>query len=91
MSTTRERRAVSINDIPATAHQEPQPWLSAEDTTGWKRIPRRKRGPGYWPMIGVEVDFDHEQSAWLRAEGKRIGLDYVSLVKKLVDDARGAA
>jgi hypothetical protein len=38
--------------------------------------------------VGVEVLFDREQSDWLTAESDRTGLDYVDLVKKLVDDAR---
>jgi hypothetical protein len=36
----------------------------------------------------VEVDFDREQSSWLREEAARTGLDYVALVRRLVDRAR---
>ena len=54
----------------------------------FRRVERTKRGPGHWPLVGVEVDFDPEQSAWLRAEADRTGLDYVALVRHLVDRAR---
>jgi len=40
--------------------------------------------------VSVEVDFEREQSDWLTAECERTGLNYVTLVKKLVEDARAA-
>jgi hypothetical protein len=49
----------------------------------------RGRGvPQPVPLVSVEVDFDRAQSEWLTAAAERTGLDYVALVKKLVDDAR---
>lgn len=54
----------------------------------FRRVERAKRGPGHWPLVGVEVDFDPQQSAWLRAEADRTGLNYVALVRRLVDRAR---
>lgn len=67
--------------------EEPQPWRSPEDRQGWHPVPRVRRGEGQ-PLVSVEVDFDRAQSDWLAAEARRTGLDYVALVKKLVDDAR---
>jgi hypothetical protein len=40
------------------------------------------------PLVSVEVDFDRAQSDWLTEETGRTGLDYISVLKKLVDDAR---
>ncbi len=93
MSTTRAREAMPVDQVPRTAKTEPQPWRNAEDAEGWQPVRREKRGPGHWPLVGVEVDFDHKRSDWLRSEARRTGLDYVALVRKLVDDARarGAA
>jgi hypothetical protein len=36
----------------------------------------------------VEVDFDRAQSDWLTEEARRTGLNYVDLLKDLVDRAR---
>ena len=51
-----------------------------------------ERGPrrGLPALVGVEVDFDEEQSAWLRKEAARTGLDYVALMRRLVDRARAS-
>jgi hypothetical protein len=43
------------------------------------------------PLVGVEVWFDRAQSDWLAAEAERTGLDYVALLKRLVDEARASA
>ncbi|MBI2941788.1 MAG: hypothetical protein HYY04_15260 [Chloroflexi bacterium] len=59
----------------------------------WRTVGRGRGVPQPPPLVSVEVDFDREQSDWLTAETDRTGLDYVALIKKLVDDARarGAA
>jgi hypothetical protein len=69
---------------------EPRPWQSAEDTKGWRRLPRAP-GSGTLPLISVQVDLDAEQSGWLRQEAKRAGVGYAQFVKRLIDQARGAA
>ena len=67
---------------------EPQPATEA-DRGKLHRLPRPSfRGPLLPPLIGVEVDFDREQSDWIRAEAHRTGLTYTALVKRLVDAAR---
>ena len=44
------------------------------------------------PKIRVVVDLNDEQSAWLRREAIRTGLDYISLVEDLIDErVRNAA
>lgn len=40
------------------------------------------------PLVSVQADFDSAQSDWLTQECWRTGLDYASLVKNLVDEAR---
>jgi hypothetical protein len=52
------------------------------------RIVGRGRGKGKTPRVVVEVLFDDEQSAWLRAEAERRGLSYTDVAKWLVDEAR---
>jgi hypothetical protein len=73
-------------------HQKhgPQPWRRPEDASGWRVVARGRKAPTAPPLITVEVDLDGDQSEWLRQEAERTGLDYVALVKRLVDDARGA-
>jgi hypothetical protein len=70
---------------------EQQPWRAAEDAEGWTRVARGSGVPGPPPLIRVVVDLNAEQSAWLREEAKRTGLDYVTLVERLVDEKRAAA
>ena len=79
---------ISVDEIPRTVRPEPSPWVTPEDAKGWKRVKRERRGPGQMPLIGLELHFDKEQSEWIRAESKRMGLDYFEVVKKLVDEAR---
>jgi hypothetical protein len=82
MSVTTDRR---------TTTDEPQPWRTPEDRKGWHSVPRtRRNGQVSPPLVSVEVDFNREQSDWLSAECDRTGLNYVTLVKKLVEDARAA-
>jgi hypothetical protein len=65
---------------------EPQPWLTRQDGTGWRVIPR-VRGRGVPPLIRVTVDLDNAQSAWLRREAERTGLGYDEVVARLIDRA----
>lgn len=73
-----------------TERPDPQPWRSPEDRKGWRTLPRPRRGAGELPLIGVEVEFDRAQSEWLRREAARTGLDYVELVRRLVDEVRAS-
>lgn len=70
---------------------EQRPWLTADDAEGWTRVARGNGVPGPPPLIRVVVDLDAEQSAWLREEAKRTGLDYVTLVEQLVEEKRAVA
>lgn len=70
---------------------EQRPWLTADDTRGWERVARGSGAPEPPPLIRVVVDLNAEQSAWLREEAKRTGLDYVTLVEQLVEERRVAA
>lgn len=70
---------------------EQRPWRTAEDAAGWTRVARGGGEPGPPPLIRVVVDLNAEQSAWLREEAKRTGLDYVTLVEHLVDEKRAVA
>jgi len=86
---------MSTTDAPNTAHRkaepaEPQPWLTPEDGAGWTLAARGSGAPEPPPLIRVVVDLNAEQSAWLREEAKRTGLDYVTLVERLVEEKRTA-
>lgn len=81
MSATTEHPA-------RTRRPDPEPPGAGEDRRGWHTVGRGSGVPKGRPRVGVEVLFDREQSDWLTAESDRTGLDYVELVKKLVDDAR---
>lgn len=67
---------------------EPQPWRTAEDAEGWNVVARGRRSSRQPPLIRVVVDLDAEQSAWVRAEAERTGLDYVTIVRQLVEEKR---
>lgn len=67
---------------------DPEPPRAGEDRKRWRVVGRGTGVAKGRPLVGVEVLFDREQSDWLAAESDRTGLDYVALVKKLVDDAR---
>ena len=71
-----------------TNEDEPRPWLSPEDAKGWRVVARGSGRPGKMPKIRVVVDLDDDQSAWLRHESERTGTDYISLVKRLIDEKR---
>ena len=50
------------------------------------RPPRRKPLP---PLLArLILDLDQAQSEWVYAESERTGLDYITLVKQLIDAAR---
>lgn len=88
MSTTDATDTGSwIDRVPRTPKREQTPWRTPADAEGWTRI-GRGRGKGKLPLISVEVDLNEEQSAWLRAEAKRAGLDYSAFVERLVEEAR---
>ena len=57
----------------------------------FRRVERGLRRQASPPLVGIEVDFDGEQSTWLREEAARTGLDYVALVRRLADRARAAS
>jgi hypothetical protein len=64
-----------------------RPWQTPEDTAGWSV---RAKGDGHAeapPSIRVVLDLSPEQSAWLRDEARRTGLDYVALVEQLLEQA----
>jgi hypothetical protein len=42
------------------------------------------------PKIRVVVDLDDEQSDWLRQESERTGVNYISVVRRLIDEKRAA-
>lgn len=66
----------------------PQPPHDPGERVRWRTVARGRGMPQPLPLVSVEVDFDRAQSDWLTAACERTGLDYVALVKKLVDDAR---
>src|SRR4051812_45504337 len=68
--------------------RDPEPPDDGEDRTRWRIVGRGRGVPQPPPLVSVEVDFDRGQSDWLTEEAGRTGLDYVSLLQKLVDDAR---
>jgi hypothetical protein len=73
---------------PATrADRVPEP-PGPGDRGKFRRVERTPQRNVTAPLVGVEMDFDREQSAWLREEAARTGLDCVSLVRRLVDRAR---
>lgn len=72
----------------ASPRREQRPWLKAEDAEGWT-VAARAKGRRRRIALSVAIDFDLDQSAWLRAEAERTGLEYDDLVKRAVDAARG--
>ena len=85
MTTTTQPAAQTA--APA-ARRDPQPPSESEDRTRWRTVGRGRGIPQPPPLVSVQADFDRPQSDWLTEECRRTGLDYVSLVKKLVDEAR---
>ena len=90
-TTTRDPKEIDLDDIPRTSRPDPQPWLTAEDAKGWRRVRRVRRGPGQKPLTTLVVHFNREQSDWIEAESQRTGIDPFDLVRTLVDDARTRA
>ncbi len=88
MSTT-EATETWADRVPRTPKREQQPWGRPEDAKGWTRI-YRGRGRGKPPLMSVRVDLNAAQSEWLRAEAERTGLDYVTLVERLIEEKRAA-
>jgi hypothetical protein len=78
------------NHVASGADRVPEPPAPGERGK-FRRVERAPERLATAPLVGVEVDFDQEQSAWLREEAARTGLDYVALVRRLVDHARGRA
>ena len=72
------------------APAEPQPWRSATDAEGWRRVPRTS-GATERPLISVQIVLDTEQSDWLRAAARRAGVGYVQFIKELIERTRAAA
>jgi hypothetical protein len=70
---------------------EPQPWRTPQAAEGWRVVARGRGKPGRPPLMRLVVDLDDEQSAWVRAEADRTGLDYIAVVKRLLDEKRTAA
>lgn len=65
----------------------PGPWQRDDDAEGWraayKGTGRRRPVP-----ITVEVELDDAQSAWVKEEARRAGVDYASVVRQAVERAR---
>ena len=89
--TTRPATAPATPPTPrdeALARRDPEPPDDGDDRTRWRTIGRGRGVLQLPPLVSVEVDFDRAQSDWLTEETGRTGLDYISVLKKLVDDAR---
>ena len=84
----RAPMSATTDQIPQVHERVPEPPLPDEDRRRWRSVGRGRGVPRARPLVGVEVLFDREQSDWLGREAERTGLDYVQLLKKLVDDAR---
>ena len=73
--------------VPAVT-REPQPVTKAENAK-LHRLPRTPRqGPPVPVLARLTLDLDHEQTAWVRATSRQTGLDYITLVLRLIDAAR---
>lgn len=70
---------------------EPQPWHTPRDADGWHVVASGNGKPSRPPLMRLVVELDEEQSAWVRAEAERTGMDYIAVVKRLVDERRIAA
>jgi hypothetical protein len=66
---------------------EQRPWLTEEDTHGWRTV---YRGAGQRRQVrsSVLVELTPEQRAWLDRTGKAAGLLRHQVITKLIDDAR---
>jgi hypothetical protein len=66
---------------------EQRPWLTEEDTRGWRTV---YRGAGRRGQVrsSVVVELTPEQREWLDRTGRATGLLRHQLIAKLIDDAR---
>jgi len=83
MSTPTELAASA-----AAAAQGEHPFRGLEH--GWRRIARRGHRQDTTVQTCLEIVLDPERSAWVLQEAERMGLDFESYVKSLVDAARAA-
>jgi hypothetical protein len=98
---TTSTTAVGGGDDPARVSRDPEqggppdpvpeqrPWLTEEDTNGWRTV---YRGTKQRRQVrsSVLVELTPEQRAWLDRAGKATGLLRHQLIAKLIDDARRA-
>jgi hypothetical protein len=84
------RTRIDRSTAPRLAAAEPQPWQHDDDAAGWRTVyhGRARRRP---VPITVEVELDDAQSAWVKEEARRAGVDYASVIRRAVDAARGGA
>jgi hypothetical protein len=73
--------------VSADKQPDQTPWRSAKDHAGRHAV---AQGAGKRRALSVSVmlDFDGEQSEWLRREAARSGRDYDTILKDLLDRAR---
>jgi hypothetical protein len=64
-----------------------RPWESDEDAEGWRTV-YEGTGRGRPVPISVEVELDDAQSAWVKQEARRAGIDYAAVIRRAVDAAR---
>ena len=67
---------------------DPEPTNEPGERAHWRLLGKGAGIQQPTPLVSVEVDFDRAQSDWLTSEASRTGLNYVALLKKLVDEAR---
>jgi hypothetical protein len=87
MSTTDATKRTAGSPAPVE-EPDPQPWRAPEDVEGWGVVAQGRGKRRQPPLMRLVVDLDTEQSAWVRAEAQRTGLDYIAVVKRLVEKAR---
>ncbi len=78
---------VTTEHLAQTSGTNPTPPRTGEDRKHWRTLGRGSGVARGRPRVGVEIVFDREHSEWLAAESERTGLDYVELIRKLVDNA----
>jgi hypothetical protein len=79
---------VTTEHLAQTSGTNPTPPGTGEDGQQWRMLGRGSGVARGRPCVGVEIVFNRDHSEWLAAESERTGLDYVELIRKLVDNAR---
>jgi hypothetical protein len=77
--------------IPPSTRPQPQPWTKPEDREGWEVVVRGRERRDRPPVgTALFVELTQEQAAWVRQAASSSSVTQVEVVRRLIDQARGA-